>query len=75
MFRIKTLNKISPAGLSVLDKSRFTVSDDVENEDGILVLSLIHIFLLTYRMAFQSSLRFILTRYLGRYKVVRLQVV
>ena len=39
MFRIKTLNKISPAGLSVLDKSRFTVSDDVENEDGILVRS------------------------------------
>ena len=39
MFRIKTLNKISPAGLSVLDKSRFTVSDDTENEDGILVRS------------------------------------
>ena len=39
MFRIKTLNKISPAGLSVLDKSRFTVSDDAENEDGILVRS------------------------------------
>ena len=39
MFRIKTLNKISPAGLTVLDKSRFTVSDDAENEDGILVRS------------------------------------
>ena len=39
MFRIKTLNKMSPAGLSVLDKSRFTVSDDAENEDGILVRS------------------------------------
>ena len=39
MFRIKTLNKITPAGLSVLDKSRFTVSDDAENEDGILVRS------------------------------------
>ena len=39
MFRIKTLNKISPAGLSVLGKSRFTVSDDAENEDGILVRS------------------------------------
>ena len=39
MFRIKTLNKISPAGLSVLDKTRFSVSDDVENEDGILVRS------------------------------------
>ena len=31
MFRIKTLNKISPAGLSVLDQTRFSV------------LSLIHI--------------------------------
>ena len=39
MFRIKTLNKISPAGLSVLDQTRFSVSDDVENEDGILVRS------------------------------------
>ena len=39
MFRIKTLNKISPAGLSVLAKSRFTVSDDAENEDGILARS------------------------------------
>nr|WP_317323593.1 phosphoglycerate dehydrogenase [uncultured Flavonifractor sp.] len=39
MFRIKTLNKISPAGLSVLDQTRFSVSGDVENEDGILVRS------------------------------------
>lgn len=39
MFRIKTLNKISPTGLSVLDASRFSVSDSVENEDGILVRS------------------------------------
>ena len=39
MFRIKTLNKISPAGLSVLDKTRFSVSGDVDNEDGILVRS------------------------------------
>ena len=39
MFRIKTLNKISPAGLSVLDQTRFSVSEDVENEDGILVRS------------------------------------
>ena len=39
MFRIKTLNKISPAGLSVLDQTRFSVSNDVENEDGILVRS------------------------------------
>ena len=39
MFRIKTLNKISPAGLSVLDAGRYEVSDAVENEDGILVRS------------------------------------
>ena len=39
MFRIKTLKQISPTGLSVLDASRFTVSDGVENEDGVLVRS------------------------------------
>ena len=39
MFRIKTLNKISPAGLSVLDQTRFQVSDNAENEDGVLVRS------------------------------------
>ena len=39
MFRIKTLNKISPSGLSVLDQSRFTVSGDECDEDGILVRS------------------------------------
>ena len=39
MYRIKTLNKISPAGLSVLDQTRFAVSGDAENEDGILVRS------------------------------------
>ena len=39
MFRIKTLNKISPAGLSQLDKARYTVSDSEENEDGVLVRS------------------------------------
>ena len=39
MYRIKTMNKISPTGLAVLDASRFAVSDNVENEDGILVRS------------------------------------
>ena len=39
MYRIKTLNKISSAGLSHLDKSRFQVSSELENEDGILVRS------------------------------------
>ena len=39
MYRIKTLNKISPAGLSVLDQTRYNISTDVENEDGVLVRS------------------------------------
>ena len=39
MYRIKTLNKISSAGLSRLDRDRFQVGSDVENEDGILVRS------------------------------------
>ena len=39
MYRIKTLNKISSAGLSQLDKSRFLVDTDLTNEDGILVRS------------------------------------
>ena len=39
MYRIKTLNKISSSGLSQLDKSRFLVDTEVENEDGILVRS------------------------------------
>ena len=30
MYRIKTLNKISSAGLDQLDKSRFQVGNDVE---------------------------------------------
>ena len=39
MYRIKTLNKISSVGLSQLDKSRFLVDNELENEDGILVRS------------------------------------
>ena len=39
MYRIKTMNKIASAGLDQLDKSRFQVGEDVENEDGILVRS------------------------------------
>ena len=39
MYRIKTLNKISSAGLHQLDKDRFQVGNDLENEDGILVRS------------------------------------
>ena len=39
MYRIKTMNKISTAGLDQLDKTRFQVGNDVKNEDGILVRS------------------------------------
>ena len=39
MYRIKTLNKISSVGLNYLDKNRFQVGNEVENEDGILVRS------------------------------------
>jgi D-3-phosphoglycerate dehydrogenase len=39
MFQIKTLNKISPAGLNVLDSSKYTVNDNAENPDAILVRS------------------------------------
>ena len=39
MYRIKTLNKISTLGLDQLNKDRFQVGTDVENEDGILVRS------------------------------------
>lgn len=39
MYRIKTLNKISGAGLAQLDQTRFLVGDDVTKEDGILVRS------------------------------------
>ena len=31
MYRIKTMNKISSAGLELLDNSRFQVGSDVEN--------------------------------------------
>ena len=39
MYRIKTMNKISSAGLSHLDPNRFQVGSEIENEDGILVRS------------------------------------
>ena len=39
MYRIKTLNKISSAGLARLDNTRFQVGDELQNEDGILVRS------------------------------------
>ncbi|MBR4099131.1 MAG: phosphoglycerate dehydrogenase [Clostridium sp.] len=39
MYRIKTLNKIARVGLDQLNKERFLIGNDVENEDGILVRS------------------------------------
>ena len=39
MYRIQTMNKISSAGLSVLDKLYFQVGDSVEKPHGILVRS------------------------------------
>ncbi len=39
MFNVKTLNKISPVGLAVLDKAKYNVDDDCVNPDAILVRS------------------------------------
>jgi len=39
VFKVKTLNKISPIGLAELDGADFTVGNDVTGEDGILVRS------------------------------------
>ncbi len=39
MFNIKTLNKISPSGLSRFDKTKYTYGDDIENPDAIMVRS------------------------------------
>ena len=39
MYNVKTLNKISPVGLAVLDKNKYAVSDECEAPDAILVRS------------------------------------
>ena len=39
MFNIKTLNKISPSGLSRFDGAKYTYGDDIENPDAIMVRS------------------------------------
>ncbi|HIT01759.1 MAG TPA: 3-phosphoglycerate dehydrogenase [Candidatus Enterenecus merdae] len=39
MFQIKTMNQISAKGLERLPRERYTVGDDVANEDAILVRS------------------------------------
>jgi len=39
LYKIKTLNKISPYGLDCFDPSRYTYGDDIENPDAIMVRS------------------------------------
>jgi len=39
MFNIKTLNKISPAGLEIFDRTKYKYSDDIQNPDAIIVRS------------------------------------
>ncbi len=39
MYNILTLNKISKNGLTRFNKDKFTISDDIENPDGIIVRS------------------------------------
>ncbi|MCL2408754.1 MAG: 3-phosphoglycerate dehydrogenase family protein [Oscillospiraceae bacterium] len=39
MYKIKTLNSISPTALEKLDRAKYTVNSDIENPDAILVRS------------------------------------
>jgi len=39
MFRIKTINKISPLGTDLFPKDKYEISDDIPNPDAILVRS------------------------------------
>lgn len=39
MFKVKTLNSISPMGLSNFEKTKYAVADEIENPDAILVRS------------------------------------
>ena len=39
MYRVKTLNKISPVGLNTFDKEKYLLGDDVTDENAILVRS------------------------------------
>lgn len=39
MYRIKTMNKISAAGINTFDRERYEVSDSLDREDAILVRS------------------------------------
>ena len=39
MYNIQTLNKIAKCGTSIFDTAKYTVADDVQNPDAILVRS------------------------------------
>lgn len=39
MFQLKTMNKISPAGLDNFDRNKYSWGDDIENPDAVLVRS------------------------------------
>jgi len=39
MFTIQTLNKISPVGMDVFDKNKYTCASEIENPDGIILRS------------------------------------
>ena len=43
MYKILTLNNISPLGLAKLPNDLYQVSDDEKSPDAIILLSLIHI--------------------------------
>ncbi len=39
MYNVQTLNKISPVGTDVFDKANYTIADEIENPDAIMVRS------------------------------------
>ena len=39
MYNVKTLNKIAACGTDLLDRSKYTVGDDIDNPQAILVRS------------------------------------
>lgn len=52
MYQIKTLNKISPYGLDIFDKNKYSCADDAEQPDAVLVRSAS-----MHEMALPESLR------------------
>lgn len=41
MYNVKTLNKIAACGTDLLDRSKYTVGDDIDNPQAILVVLLL----------------------------------